>query len=70
MDLDVPLGQSIPTTNLRTQNAKFRGKAVSIFNLLSYQAQNARKSLQASKHVPKMKKLVQYAKDARIIKQF
>jgi hypothetical protein len=72
MDLDAPLGQFVPTTNLRTQNTKLRGKDVSIFNKLSYQAQNACKSFHleaAPKHASQMEELVQYAKNARIIEK-
>ncbi len=72
MDLDTPMGRNLPVFTLRNQVAKLWGKDVSIFNKLSYRAQNARKSYHlevASKHAAKVKELVQYAKDAGIVKK-
>jgi hypothetical protein len=72
MDLDTPIGQNLPVFTLRNRVAKLWGKDISIFNKLSYHAQNARKSYHlevASKHAAKMKELVQYEKDAGIIKK-
>jgi hypothetical protein len=71
MDLDTPTGQNLSVFTLQNQVAKLWGKDVSIFNKLSYHAQNARKSYHlevASKHAAKIKELAQYAKDAGIIK--
>jgi hypothetical protein len=73
MDLDTPMGRNLPIFTLQNQVAKLWGKDVSIFNKLSYRAQNARKSYHlefASKHAAKIKELVQYAKDAGIVEKY
>jgi hypothetical protein len=73
MEPNVPLGRELPIFTLQNQVTKLHGKDVSIFNKLSYHAQAARKSYHlevALRHTSKMKKLVQYAKDAGIIKKY
>jgi hypothetical protein len=71
MELDVPISCYFPDFTLQNQVTNFWGKDVSIFSKLSYRAQNACKSYHlevTSKHIVRMKNLVQYAKDAGIVK--
>ncbi len=72
MDIDVPIGETLPEINLKIQNAKLKGQDVSTFNKLSNRAQFARKNWHAkvtSKYAAGMKELVQYAKETRCVAQ-
>ncbi len=72
MDMDVPVGKSLPAFNLKIQNTKLKGQDVSRFNKLSNPAQFACKSWHvevASKYANGMKELVQYAKESGCISQ-
>jgi hypothetical protein len=72
MDIDIPIGESLPAFNLKIQNAKLKGQDVLTFNKLSNQAQFARKSRHikvASKYANGMKELVQYAKESGCMSQ-
>jgi hypothetical protein len=72
MDIDVPIGETLPEINLKIQNAKLKGQDVSIFNKLSNRAQFARKSWHvevASKYAEGMKELIQYAKEMGCVAQ-
>jgi hypothetical protein len=73
MDIDVDIGTTLPTMNLRVQIAKLKGQEVSTFNKLSNRAQYARKSWHlevASKYAPKMKCLIQMAKEYGCVEHF
>ena len=73
MDPDVPYEEKLPAINLRVQNAKLLGQDVSLFNKLSNRAQYARKSWHvevASKFAPRIKDLVQYAKDSGLVEKY
>jgi hypothetical protein len=72
MDIDVPIGESLPAFNLKIQNAKLKGQDVLTFNKLSNRAQFTCKSWHvevASKYANGMKELVQYAKDLGCVSQ-
>jgi hypothetical protein len=73
MDIDVPIGESLPAMTLRVVQAKLKGELVSTFNKLSNRAQYARKMWHlevASKYAEKMKGLVQVAKDYGCFEHF
>jgi hypothetical protein len=72
MDIDFPIGETLPEINLKIQNAKLNGQDVSTFNKLSNRAQFARKSWHinvASKYAAGMKELIQYAKETGCVAQ-
>ena len=61
MDMNIPIGKSLPAFNLKIQNAKLKGQDVSTFSKLSNRAQFAHKSWHvevASKYANGMKELV------------
>jgi hypothetical protein len=67
MDMDVPIGKSLPAFNLNFQNAKLKGQDISTFSKLSNWVQFARKSWHVeivSKYANGMNELVQYAKES------
>jgi hypothetical protein len=73
MDIDVDIGRTLPTMNLQVQIAKLKGQDVYTFNKLSNRAQYARKSWHlevASKYTPKMKRLIQMAKEYGCVEHF
>jgi hypothetical protein len=73
MGPDVPYEEKLPAINPRIQNAKLRGRDVSLFNKLSNRAQYACKSWHvkvASKFAHRMKDLVQYAKDLGLVEKY
>jgi hypothetical protein len=66
MDINVKIGESLPTMTLWVVQAKLKGEYVTTFNKLSNPAQYARKTWHlevASKYAKKMKALVQMAKE-------
>jgi hypothetical protein len=72
MDMGVPIGKSLPASNLKIQNAKLRGQDVLMFNKLSNWVQFACKSWHVkvvSKYVNGMKELVEYAKESGCMSQ-
>jgi hypothetical protein len=69
----IEVGESLPPMNLRVQVALLRGAPVYAFIKLSHQAQQARRSWHLevdSLHAPKMKTLVQVAKDYGCVEEF
>ncbi len=72
MDIDVPIGKSLPAFYLKIQIAKLKGQDVLTFNKLSNRAQFVRKSWHvevASKYANGMKELVEYAKESGCVSQ-
>ena len=60
-DEGIKYGETLPSMNLRVQNALLRGQEVTVFNKLSHHAQLARKSWHLevdSRHAKKMKDLI------------
>ncbi len=69
----IEVGESLPPMNLCVQVALLRGAPVNAFAKLSHQAQQARRIWHLevdSRHAPKMKTLVQVAKDYGCVEEF
>jgi hypothetical protein len=73
MEIDVPIGKTLPDMLLRVLTAKIRGEDLFTFNRLNNRAQYAQKTWHlevARKHAKKMMGLVQMTKDYGTVEKF